>query len=222
MTTTQINTSIDLPTLNVELLGDIVTWAVVDHHLIEQAEQMSGQQREVFRRISREKFTDWGHWEQGSWAVRRLDEGRNGACGSAFCMAGQAVALDPRFSILDDDESCIRLDLPDGVRAPRFLDDSLLADYGLSEDEVEEDKVSIDTAARDMLGLTGAEAGALFSGSNEIGRIIGLAEVFAEMRGVDLDLPGWVTILAEDRADTLAHLGYYSLGRAYMDAAEAL
>src|SRR5262245_53415487 len=84
-----VHTVEELPALNAELLFSVLAWARQDQEYIDRWEH-------------------WGRWDQGAWG--RIDQYalsdvgldfgdeadvayavRNGVCGTAMCIAGQAV-----------------------------------------------------------------------------------------------------------------------------------
>jgi hypothetical protein len=232
-TMTDAAIDLDLPVLDVDRLGQIITWAALDHRLIEQAEAMTAEEKARLEQTRQEKFGDWGKWDQGHWALLRAEQPRNGVCGTALCMAGQTVASDPRYALahigggLDaydpDDEfdvtTCVRLsDLPalaPGQHYPTVVDSEK---HGFSYDQT----ASIEVTATSLLGLSSAEASALFCGDNEIETIVGCAEVFAAVRGLSLSLPPWVLEYAPDYEDTFSHLDTYMEDDYRSAAAEAV
>jgi hypothetical protein len=172
-----------LPTLNVQLLADVVTWAVADEAHMDEL---------------REKYPDWGVWNQGTWATQV----RNGVCQTSYCIAGQAcvqVGYGLVIPMIDDPESLERsgfdfagYDEEDIKRAlhevnanscaPKVfagLDDKGRPKYRLDYDQ----ERSIPDAAREALGIDPAEGSALFEGNNSITDVVTMATMIAKARG---------------------------------------
>lgn len=160
-----------LPTLNVPLLRDLVTWAAADEeHLADLAA----------------KYPGWGTWRQTVWA----EQVRNGVCKSAYCIAGQAVVQVGMGLILEGEDGVYSA----SECAPkRFdgLDDKGQPVYVLDHTQEQ----PIPEVAKEAIGLTWQERVALFDGDNGIGDIVHLALTFAAERGVDLGLDPKVAAL---------------------------
>lgn len=175
-----------LPTLNVELLADVVTWAVADEKAINDLKA---------------KYPDWGDWNQSTWAT----EVRNGVCQTSYCIAGQAVVqvgyglVLPRVDDLESLERCgydfegydedyIKRCLSQvnaNTCAPKVfagLDDKGRPKYRLDYDH----EVAIPNAARNALGLTDFEGSALFEGDNSIESVVTIAFMIARARGEEV------------------------------------
>lgn len=163
------STTYTLPTLNVELLTNLITWAVADK-----------------KRLDRfaERFANWGTWKQSKWAHRPEGESAN-VCGTAFCIAGQAVVQVGYMPVFESpwDESASHC-------APRVF--AGLGPQGLptfEPDRNEENHVVISDLAKTVLGLTSEESNALFYGDNTLGNVVATALLIANARQVALDLP---------------------------------
>lgn len=156
----------DIPAMNVELMGDVLTWATADECAIQEL---------------KEKFPEWGEWKQGRWA----EEARNGICQTSYCIAGQAahqVGYMPILESVYGNEDRTILQATDC--APRKF-------AGLDEKgkpkfipDPEAPARHISTVGREALGITSYEADALFSGENDLGTVVAMALGFARVRGV--------------------------------------
>lgn len=172
-----------LPTLNVQLLADVVTWAVADETAMDEL---------------REKYPDWGVWNQGTWATQV----RNGICQTSYCIAGQAcvqVGYGLVLPTIDDPESIERAgydfegydddyikralrEVNANTCAPKVfagLDDKGRPKYRLDYDQ----ERSIPDAARDALGIAPEEGSALFEGNNNLTTVVTMATLIAKARG---------------------------------------
>lgn len=175
----------EFPKLNVEMLSNIINWAWADNNRLNA--------------FMEKNFPGWGSWDQGHWA----EEVRNGVCQTSFCMAGQTVVqagfkLDYQFDGWDreiwDDES------DQYVPADENAKRTFTASYcyparknGLTKEGEQRyrrtgESTSISNAAREILGLTQAEADLFFDGGNSIERVVRLAKTFAAVRGEVLNL----------------------------------
>lgn len=182
--------STNLPTLNVELLRDLVTWAYGDH---------------VAAGESAEEYPGWGHWDQNVWAT----EARNGVCQTSYCIAGQAamqvgmgLCLDHDWDDTDGTEHYTAVDC-----APKTfvgLDDKGRPRYVLDR----EHSRRIPDVAREALGLTDDEANTLFDGTNTLDIVVGLALAYARARNVDLGLPDHIAAEAMDPEALERHHGW--------------
>lgn len=175
-----------LPTLNVQLLADVVTWAVADEKAMDEL---------------REKYPEWGAWNQGTWATQV----RNGVCQTSYCIAGQACVQvgyglvlpqidDPDslehsgFDFEGYDEEDIKRALHEvnaNTCAPKVfagLDDKGRPRYRLDYDQ----ERAIPDAAREALGITSFEGSALFEGNNSITEVVTIATLIAKARGAEV------------------------------------
>lgn len=149
------------PTLNVDLLAQLLEWAGAEDTDMAEFFEAKG----------------WPRWNQNLWAAFS-------PCGSTACIAGNAVIQSPNFvtdaevyhgailsTPLDDGsiDTAYRVELRDGEKVPG-------------------EPVTIRDAATEILGLTISEAGALFNGSNRLSELVWLAQDFAARRGVELPL----------------------------------
>lgn len=184
--------------LNVEAITTLIDWAESDEE----------------RRAQR--YSSWGNWRQGLWGlastasenVRNLlrndseaaaeeiaDMGRNGVCGTAYCMAGQAVvqagyALDYQDNVDTWDgnmlgisaENCVWQEPTDQINR---WGRPVMQDVG--------DPREISDVAQEILGFTEEEASAFFSGSNSIRVLKEYANSFCESRDLDLPYPEFNT-----------------------------
>lgn len=183
--------------LNTEAIALLIGWAEEDVNL-----------------LARWRSLDlWGRWDQGTWGSAELpaneagvtlhedewgtslddkDEAReevdkavlNGACQTAFCMAGQAVSQAGYRLIFDDvdlegmmltgtAEYCVRAE-PTGVRDNRGH--MTYRDVG--------DPTNISSKAASILGLGHDEQQRFFSGSNTIDDLKEMANDFCADRGL--------------------------------------
>lgn len=178
--------------LNIDLLSDVVLWAAQDAALLGEIEV--GATPEELDAL-RKQYADWGSWNQGVWG----EEIRNGACQTAFCLAGQAVVQVGMSLVFnrgewtnDEGKKVAQAD----YCAPSVFVGLTPAGKPKYEADVTR-QVYIKDAARDALGLMSGEAEALFGGDNTIGIIVHVAQVAAKARGQELALPNWVTELAD-------------------------
>lgn len=183
--------------LNVEAITTLIDWAEADEE----------------RRAS--VYASWGSWRQGLWGLastasdnmRTLlnrgegsqvgeevaEMGKNGACGTAFCMAGQAVVqagyvldYDSEASEWDNGtvgvsaENCVWTE-PSATEVTRW-GTPVLQEVG--------DPVDIAETATEILGLTDEEADLFFAGSNTIRHLKMYLNRFCEDRGMDHVYPG--------------------------------
>lgn len=164
--------------LNTALIYDMVAWA---------------EKKEERRSV----WANWGNWKQGVWADLTMShterEGlpvnltlgmvqEKNVCGTAFCMAGQAVAqagyefigLGGGVSV----NNCIKVEPTDefddkGFRVMR---------------EVGEER-SIEQVGAEVLGLDGDEKGWFFAGNNPIEYLKSLSNGLCEERGLPVLFP---------------------------------
>lgn len=196
-----MTTTTTLPELDVEMIFKLIKWAEQDEKFLQQ-------------------FRGWGTWNQGIWGgvpqrqaeqilgVDDLDyrtltaeeqqEIRNGACETAYCMAGQTVAQHNYRLIYDGGEevrwhgesmealtatSCIKQEqvgtrtLPNGREVPVMRD---MPGAGPEP---------ISYTARTLLGLTDFEQDRFFSGSNGLEDLRELANGMCHRRGLPLLFP---------------------------------
>lgn len=109
-------------------------------------------------------------WDQGSWAIQRFDEDEN-VCGTAMCFAGHAVVEAGHKLVwkpIESECSCL---------------DCLEETHPVTECHVDDGR-DIETAAREVLGLSSMQSQMLFSGSNQLKdlrRIVGQLNAGEEM-----------------------------------------
>lgn len=170
----------DLPELNVGLLFDLVKWAEGDEALAQ-------------------RYRNWGTWKQGLWAeidwnelaVHGIDpeDGgeveiarRNGVCGSAYCMAGQAVAQSDYRIIMEDGgaSNCIKEEWTGEVNEKGWQ---------VWQDVPGARREAISDVAATVLGLTYVEQSQFFNGDNELPRLRELANLFTDARRMPLLFP---------------------------------
>lgn len=176
-----------LPTLNVQLLADVVTWAVADEKALTDLQA---------------KYPDWGVWNQGTWATQV----RNGICQTSYCIAGQAATQvgyglcvplydDPAtwehtgYDFTGYDDEYIKRELSEvnaNHCAPKVfagLDDHGRPKYRLDYTE----ERAIPDVAREALGLEPNESSALFEGGNNIATVVTIAFMVAKARGPQVE-----------------------------------
>lgn len=157
--------TVELPTLNTELLSQIIKWAELSDEVHDPASLAP--QEEI--------LPGWGVWMQNHWITRMIIRGngrsRNakgqfvanipeGFCKTGCCIAGQ-VALQSGWNYISDSECMER----DG--------------------NVQE----VSRIGREELGLTRIEAEALFAGSNEIDDIKEITNTLYQRRGLGTPYP---------------------------------
>lgn len=71
--------TIELPTLNTELLSQIIKWA-----------ELSAEKHIPYDNRNEEVLPGWGVWDQNVW-FRQTSTVPEGFCGTACCLAGQAA-----------------------------------------------------------------------------------------------------------------------------------
>ena len=176
-----------LPTLNVPLLRDIVTWAAAWDRGWE----------DLKAKYSAEGF---GEWNQNVW----FQEMRNGVCKTACCIAGETVATLGYKPILERDEHYYDDDYTSysAVFAAPAVLNGLDAKGNPIWDILEDSKEEIRVVARRGLGLTDSEAAYLFEGDNTIEQVVAYALLFAKARHIDLDLPVEVEEIGRDMLDS--------------------
>jgi hypothetical protein len=182
-----------IPELNTLLMVDLIRWAERDEEIDHQW---------------------WGTWDQSSWgwAVTEEDQKnlRNGACKTAYCMAGQAAhQAGYRLEFQQFDTIHREMTMHDGT----FLDARVASastcvqqrDTGrktskgapIWEDVPDAESKQISHVGREALGLTMEEADAFFEGDNTLDRLKMMANWFCVNRGLPLLYPDW-TIWAPD------------------------
>lgn len=183
---------LNLPTLNVQMISDLLTWAWADDQRLE--EFMA-------------KYPGWGSWNQGVWA----QELRNGVCKTAYCMAGQTVAQS-NFKLdlyLEDDveEFDPEKNAYVHVRSEWAAEECFpVVKNGFDEKGNQKYKrsgenVLISSKAQEILGLDEFEANMFFDGANDLTRLVYLALAFAKARDVTLDISDEIRALAEIEED---------------------
>lgn len=162
----------DLDALDVDLLAQILDWAVADEA-----------KREA-------RFPGWGSWEQHSW-VREV---RNGVCQTSFCIAGQTVVQNGYIPVLED------CGIEAGGHKVRYAEMCAPAVHsGLIDTKTNEPILvpnddpdtyySIESLASDQLGLSHyRDEHILFDGDNDLYGLVSAAVYFAARRGQTLAL----------------------------------
>lgn len=191
------------PTLNVQMLKDLIAWAEDD--VRDEA---------LKHRIDR---LGLGEWDQGSWGyakVRRLLQRKHpdlgnaeisltqdeveesvstGLCGSAHCQAGGAVLLSGEWRPIWGSEYGIDEDTFRNIYTNEGTQPVVIqyeAELGEWDDDgkwvphPDHHVRSIDKIARDVLGLTDEEAASYFHADNSISTLKAYANRFAEKRGL--------------------------------------
>lgn len=168
-----------LPTLNIDLLADLVNWAAADED-------------------NTPEHPEWGKWAQNLWGL----EVRNGVCKTAYCIAGQA-SVQSGFQFAWDRAPIMRTGYGDDIQShyetPLDLDPGSTYEarseylvYPVKEVTVDGKVRKVaDTARRgrsandvavEALGITDYEAEELFDGDNSIEKIVCLAYALAARR----------------------------------------
>lgn len=192
--------TIELPTLNTSLLVELLTWAGRSEL------PLPGD------------FEGWPKWEQSTWFRSSFDAP---ICQTAACMAGEAAMHDGDWVIdafVDsfDDTVHDRVVRPGysvwavpvtwatgaGWHKPCEQEDGPGPCHGGWRSRKVRDKTrhhrTIESVGQEKIGLTDNEAIAFFNGSNTLEDLLHLAGLFAEERGVDLDLHPDLVVYLED------------------------
>lgn len=159
----------NLPTLNVKLLRDLLTWAKQDKEAMD-------------------RFFGWGEWDQTVWGKSVT----NGVCKSSFCMAGQAVVQAgyglQYYKNGDQDyipetgewiDALVAYDC--APKVPVGTDERGNVKYELLTDRLE----PISTVARRVLGFTEDEGYEFFDSDNSYLDLVTMANSYASRRGLD-------------------------------------
>ena len=174
-----------LPTLNSVLLFDLIRWAEHDDAI---------------------DAARWGTWDQSSWGWVKVEdqmkEARNGACKTAYCMAGQA-AHQGGYRLLFDtgDVHSVDIEMYDGhhyegdvasasdcvQQRPTNRRDS--KGVIIWEDVPGADERPVSEVGREVLGLTSDEAEVFFEGDNDLHRLRSMANRFCQDRALPLLYP---------------------------------
>jgi hypothetical protein len=159
----------NLPTLNVKLLRDLLTWAKQDKEAMD-------------------RFLGWGDWDQTVWGKSVT----NGVCKTSFCMAGQAVVqvgyglkyynngeqeYQPETGTYLD--ALVAYDC--APKVPVGIDERGNVKYELAEDRAE----PIATVARRVLGFAEDEGYEFFDSDNSYLDLVNMANSYAARRGLD-------------------------------------
>jgi hypothetical protein len=200
----------DLPTLNVELLTRLLEWAEFENDVAEGR---------ITRALIPEEYHSWGEWEQGVWAFLTQPEDRvltpqekqdyrNGACQTAFCMAGQAAAQ-AGYRML--------FTAPEETRVLRHNDEQIsgfpanwvvpqrptgrFTDRGVPilEDVPGAQREDVGTVGRQVIGLSRDESDCFFEGSNSFEALCKYANTFCAARSLPPIYPGLGMGYVEDR-----------------------
>lgn len=167
-----------LPELNTDMIYDLIKWAEADQ---------KGENDSLFK--------TWGKWDQGLWANGPKKSKKVGAqeiketnlCGTAFCMAGQAVAQSDYRMILESGEGdswgatyCVRVE-PTGKVTGKGV--PLYRDVPGARAE------RISQVARKVLGLASDEVDFFFEGTNSLYTLKAVANGMCARRGLDVMFP---------------------------------
>ena len=177
-----------LPTLNATLLFDLIRWAEHDDTIDKS----------------------WGTWDQSSWGWVKataltdgqVKEARNGACQTAYCMAGQA-AHQAGYRLLYNEGDRITRDIEmfdghhfDGLSITasecvqqRPTDRRTPRGAVIWEDVPGATEEQISTVGAEVLGLTDEEAERFFEGDNDLPELRAMANRFCDDRGLPLLFP---------------------------------
>lgn len=181
--------SVATPELNLPLIRDLVRWAELSQGLYGDGSEVDLEARQVVP-----GYEDWGVWNQGVWAqiggddepeevAARLEKGRNGVCGTAFCAAGQAAHLGGYRLLINLEGSasnCIE------EQATGRIDDRGRAIY---EDVPGAQPRSISEVGRETLGLTNQEASDFFEGEREVEEWKEIINSACQSRGLPPEYP---------------------------------
>lgn len=186
MTTTEH----ERPTLNVDLLSKLVTWAAAD----------KAGDDEFFTHLG------WPHWDQTRWGRQII----NGHCETFCCIAGNAVQQTPGWSLAWTGRSDEHI----GYAVPTT---TMRTKNGQMVEVIDSKRVgqerTVSEVATETLGLTNAEAYALFDSDNDVADVVFIAITAASVRGVSLDIPEELVNEAEGtRYRYFADDGVFSLG----------
>lgn len=206
MTTTTERTRVSLD-------GDLYDVAEFDYDFIYKAILWAQEDEAFLASLSESERNWWGDWEQGHWGSvedneelvattfyrnRHLDGYqtnlnafadaiRSGECKTSYCQAGQRVHQAGYRLMLDGDNSAVNCieQRPTGRKT------------ALGAEEMEDvpgvRPRSIEATARELMGITYAEAGVYFEGDNDVDRLKEIANWMCERRGIPLMWPGSVT-----------------------------
>lgn len=176
--------------LNTLLLHNLIEWAEYEENL-----EANTTARLRIQPAAEGPWAGWGHWNQGAWAItsatvadetRQIDpelarEVRNGACETAYCMAGQTVVqAGYRLVYNDDHRGLLRADMCVLTQPNGRFD----AKGRPLHDDVPGTAKSIEGAAQAILGLTDTECEELFNGDNTVDQLKAMADDFLENRGL--------------------------------------
>lgn len=191
-----MTTTNTLPELDVEMIFKLIKWAEQDETFLAN-------------------LSEWGFWNQGVWgavaqhdaetvlgdAVSAHDIGpdeeqqlRNGACQTAYCMAGQAVVQNGyRLVYQGADE----VNLGDAWRAALTASECIRQEQAgvsrtgrpLWRDAPGAVPMPISDTAQRLLGLTSDERYRFFDGDNELGQLKEYANGMCHRRGLPLLFP---------------------------------
>lgn len=176
---------------NQELLADLIAWAEADEDALRSG-----------------RFKGWGKWDQHFWAAADKTNERdilNGACQTAYCIAGQAVAQEHYVMVLNERKYAD----PDGdgpyITGYSGLFNGWAAESCVPTEVVGKDErgrdirlpiedaipISIDSKAAEILGITDEEAEYLFDGDNDIGELKRIANTLCLSRDLPKMYPGY-------------------------------
>lgn len=174
--------------MNVEAIRLLIEWAEADEEMRQR------------------RFAGWGNWDQGHWSLVTTDSAnvarlahvdesqaveivddlrKNGACGTAYCMAGQTV-VQAGYDLVFENSPLFRYDGAWGVNADvcePVEHNGQFNQLGLPVFVAVGSEEPICDVAEKILGLTSDEADRFFNGENTIDRLKVLANTFCAERG---------------------------------------
>jgi hypothetical protein len=182
--------------LNAPLLFQLIQWA--------ERDERDGE------------FQGWGHWDQSAWGWVPTDpkEVRNGACQSAYCMAGQAAHQAGWRLLYDGGDEIIRSVLSDDSKV--WQGSAISASecvpqrntgvkdskgFDIWEDIPGGEAQPISVVGREALGLESDEAEMFFDGDNTLDTLKEMANLFCQDRGLPLLYPNEPIYVAPDPDD---------------------
>lgn len=179
------------PTLNVDLLTEILKWAGKEHVGMTDYFAKKG----------------LPEWEQAYWAR----EVRNGVCKTSCCLAGAAVSESGYVLVIEREHNAnANWSDPNDIWAdycapaiPDGTDKDGKPKYTYNPDQM----VRIERTAQEVLGIDLQEAEALFEGDNNLADVVFFSKAIALRHGLTLQLPDALEA-AVATMDRRASVGY--------------
>lgn len=194
----------ELPMADMPMLMRLVWWAEQDQSTIDQWRDMLGTWSQAYWGVADAHTVAESGGEESEDAWREV---RNGACGSAYCMAGQAVVQNGYRMVYESGTICNptrgRQDPNDSYSY--ISGDFLSAAYCIAQEPTGtyDDKgrpeyrdkpgarpEPIDRTATEVLGLTDDETDFLFEGDNSVADLKRYVNGIAWVRNLPLPFPG--------------------------------